>query len=903
MRINSLTSWKKLASKMLVPLAVACASLCGACSDEFDDTQLKNDIKDLKDRVTALEEKLSSEIESLRTLINGKTTIDTYAYNEETGIYTILLTNGQTLEVAKANADAGPLVSVVQENGKYYWTVGGEPLLDSEGQKVPVEVSPGVRVNPSTDMWEISPDGGRTWHSTGIRATEEGGALVSKVSDDATWVYFSLADGTQIKVAKNVDYRCKIIASKQYFESGATRKVNLDMNGVSKSAVYSKPEGWKASVTDNVLSITAPAADTGDKSGKVIVQVWYSDRTSDISEVEVEIGIAPHDIVVANEKSISFTVSDALGKIEKWAGYTYGAVDVETFTEEWVMTYVKNNTRIIWEKAAADNKTLAALLGSAPEKGKSYVVWCLDKFSGSYGSEATYSPVYYTMVSVSNIAMNALEVTYEDATISVMPTAIASYCGGVFEKGASTLAAEIGYINEGDYTVVKGSYEGLLSAYARSPFSPKITTGKTYIAYAIPYVYGKTDYTEEDAYSLEIAIPAVTFGGTASVSVEMELTPISVKATVTRGAGVYKHYSAYLSAADMAKYQKDEDLLAYLLTKPGVVADAYEVSRDGLNPKTPGQIAAVGVDKEGKAGEIVKKDATTPEITYSDKTVKVERTAMSYDSATFKLTPDAGIVRCMYYLNKKTAWTGDFLFGRGDIALTTEAMYKYKNEPVFGKTFEVLFENGQPAEVTLTKLTRATEYVFFVMGFDENDVPTQLFNTATADYFTPELSEKIIRMDSEQWKNSTAHPIVSDAKVAIRTLDPETNKYYDKDYYLTEITKEIYLNLLKDKTPRGAFSATITPGEGCKEFYVFVGGGSYIPSDYIGKTVYILSNSAQAYTETYSPSDPYFSLDGNRIAIAWRDADGALYEAEVIDILGPERPTDEERHDFGIDGY
>lgn len=62
------------------------------------------------------------------------------------------------------------------EDGIYYWTVDGEFLTDKEGEKIPVTgpkgpkgdaganaITPMVRINSTTKVWEVSIDGGDTW--------------------------------------------------------------------------------------------------------------------------------------------------------------------------------------------------------------------------------------------------------------------------------------------------------------------------------------------------------------------------------------------------------------------------------------------------------------------------------------------------------------------------------------------------------------------------------------------------------------------------------------------------------------------------------------------------------------------------------------------------------------------
>lgn len=118
-----------------------------------------------------------------------------------------------------------PVIGVKLIDGVYYWTVDGELLLDDNGQKMPVTgkdgadgedgkdgtngtngkdaVAPQVRINTTTNIWEISKDGGKTWESTGIKATgNDGTSIYDKVEVDnnANTVTISLTSGSSITI-------------------------------------------------------------------------------------------------------------------------------------------------------------------------------------------------------------------------------------------------------------------------------------------------------------------------------------------------------------------------------------------------------------------------------------------------------------------------------------------------------------------------------------------------------------------------------------------------------------------------------------------------------------------------------------------------------------------------------
>lgn len=214
-----------------------CAGTFGlsSCSDKYDDTELRNSVSGLEDRVTALEtwqKSVNTSIASLqsvvsalenRNYITGVTAIT--EGGEEVG-YTITFQSGSSITIRNgkdgtngADGKDGtngttPVIGVTKDSsGKYCWTVNGELLKDDSGNAIHVTgndgataIAPQVRINSTTNEWEISKDGGSTWTSTGVKATGSAGAagttgakgdsMFSAVTYDTNSVTFTLADGT-----------------------------------------------------------------------------------------------------------------------------------------------------------------------------------------------------------------------------------------------------------------------------------------------------------------------------------------------------------------------------------------------------------------------------------------------------------------------------------------------------------------------------------------------------------------------------------------------------------------------------------------------------------------------------------------------------------------------------------
>lgn len=848
--------------------AMACVMGLGATScSQYDDSGLKNSISQLEDRVDALEAKLTQDIEALQSMLSGKMTVVSCVL--ENGVYTITLSDGTKVTVDKAGDGATtdyPVITYIEEDGARYWAVvrdgRTEPLL-ADGKKVPVASMPKVRIEPSTDEYQVSIDGGRTWEGLGVYAQEDSVALFKAVDQDENYVYLTLADDKVVKVLKETDLKCVAMAGKQYFKAGETRTVKLQLGGVEKTTV-TKPDGWKASVSGTTLSITAPVAENpyAETEGTVAVVAVGGNGQSTITEVSVVLGTAPVTVKVdAESMKASFVVDPSLVDSWDFLGYYYGATKADEFVPEQMIESITNNTRLYPVYESVENKAIEDLLGYEPEKGVSYVVWVLpavDSYMGTYHP----SDFIYEIAASINIEMTVKSKNFEDAEILIVPAGCDKYYGGVLEVGDewNTLETVIEGINDwGEGTTVAGTYEGKLSNYAVAWGTNILQSGKSYTVYAIPYVPGKR-YTVDDAFTMDVEINAITAGGSATVTfsdVTADITSVSV--TATPSADTYKAYAAYLSEADYATYSAGEDAMRnYLLERGRQFNAAYDISQTGLSPETKGYFVAVAVDADGKAGECVAKECATKAIEYSDAlSVAVEAAEIGADKVTLKFIPTGNIVKYRYMNFTKAEWQSHWKC-QGDESLTEAALATRGTYEVV----EVDAASLTDGKVELTYLQMNQPYYFFVMGIDAEGNMSHM----TRFEYTPELDITFIRQSKPEWAASPARPAISDVTVDDTPVGE-----------LTEYAAGFH-----------KLAFTVTPGTDCEEFYVLVEDPSYLGNDYYTRSTYVIAKGTTypgtgAVTVTYD----YFGFDtsaytGSRVFIVWKDTAGNYYEVDEI---------------------
>ena len=202
-----------------------CGLLLLGCSDKYDDSALRNDLNDLENRVTKLEElckQMNTNISSLQTIV---TALQNNVYvtgttplmkdGKEIG-YTITFSKGNPITIyhGKDGQDGEdgitPTISVKKDtDGVYYWTLNGEFIV-VDGGKIQAEGKDGTngttpQFKIENDYWFVSYNNGANWTQLGKATGEDGiggDSMFSGVDYETStdYVIFTLSNGTQIKL-------------------------------------------------------------------------------------------------------------------------------------------------------------------------------------------------------------------------------------------------------------------------------------------------------------------------------------------------------------------------------------------------------------------------------------------------------------------------------------------------------------------------------------------------------------------------------------------------------------------------------------------------------------------------------------------------------------------------------
>ena len=288
--------------KKLFYLVLAAVLFVVGCSESFDDSKIWDKLDDHESRIAKLEElckQMNTNISSLQTLVNALnqndyiTNVAPISKNGEEVGYTITFKSGKTITIYHDKDGLTPVVGVKLFNGDYHWTVDGEWLLDDNGNKIKAVGSDGTDgkdgITPQLKIeegyWYISYDNGASWKQLGKATGEDGkdgqdgangadgkdgDSFFQSVTQDDEYVYFTLADGTQITLAKEQVLEITFNTEECFVNGGESYEVTYTITGADADTKIA------AMAHDNYTVKVVP---TDYKSGKIVVTAPSADIT------------------------------------------------------------------------------------------------------------------------------------------------------------------------------------------------------------------------------------------------------------------------------------------------------------------------------------------------------------------------------------------------------------------------------------------------------------------------------------------------------------------------------------------------------------------------------------------------------------------------------------------------
>lgn len=216
----------------------------------------------------------------------------------------LTLATGETVELSKPveNADNNGLVTIVtDENGEKYWAV----IVEGEAQSLDVPVGSFLEFRVSGNELEFTIDGEK-WVSTGAFVAEDVENLINIYqgeTDEIDWEtyeykkedFYTVEFGGEtyyLPIYKVDNSVVTIKAGKTYFTYGESKTIDVAVIDVTSMYVMTKPDGWKAKLDGNKLTVTAPseanvASEVAEAEGEVLLHCTTKDGGCKIAKLAV----------------------------------------------------------------------------------------------------------------------------------------------------------------------------------------------------------------------------------------------------------------------------------------------------------------------------------------------------------------------------------------------------------------------------------------------------------------------------------------------------------------------------------------------------------------------------------------------------------------------------------------
>ncbi len=349
-------------TRLLSLMAMTAVLVLGSCS--YDDTDLKNRVGELEEKVTALQQtvdKMNTNLQALQAVVDVinsgdyiKSISEVMAGDEVVG-YTftfgkkdpITIYNGEDGEDGKT-----PAISVtVGTDGKYYWTIDGEIMKDAAGNPVSAAgVTPLLRIN--NGVWQYSTDNGNTWENVTVEGYA--GVVIKSVNVEEDSVTLELADGSTLSLPRLTDFALEFSKTSYYVANGVEFNVAYTIKGADdQTSIVVFPSG-DVTVTLTKESVSAGTMKVVKGAEQATVQVLVLASNGK--------GQKDYEIINFNELEFSCTAVDvaleaagASASLEITSNVTYTVVIPEDAT--W-LTY---------EHTAAESGTGGTLVLTAAE--------------------------------------------------------------------------------------------------------------------------------------------------------------------------------------------------------------------------------------------------------------------------------------------------------------------------------------------------------------------------------------------------------------------------------------------------------------------------------------------------------------------------------------------------------
>lgn len=764
-------------SKVAAAIMVATmASTVVSCSNEYDDTKVWQEIDKIKEELAQLRTDVMNEINAIKSLIDGKTTVETVTTNDD-GTTVVTLSNGISFTVYPDRGEVPKdLITVQEKDGVLYWAMYNENgnvifVTDNIGNRIPVvDIEPQVRVN--NDTIEVSFDGGNTWHVTGYTPSTSDSIIkdVKVVYSDwqtdnngkpvPLYCELTLADGSTIKVGMRGG---KILISTDtvFAAYGTERYIYITADDAA-DYMTELPAGWdctikfRESISSYELVFKAPtfeAVSTGSaaREGTFKMMIVFNDGSSGIARIRLT--TEPVDIKFIDEK------------IRMEAGYgcdyiIFGMVN--SFNQESIANNINRHldgetVNGIYEAGFFETTTyevaIADIFSTKLVAGKEYTLWyAVPRYNDETGTsyvvtEEVMSKIYKH--STVNFEINS--VSFFDADIKFEAAGTNGYVMGYCKADEFDAEERAFFLNENEYYFNTNSredqsYEGSFIELLGNTYNATLLPG---VEYTVWYV-AKSDAEKimaEDVKHWSFTTQDLVMGGDAEIiasDAEIDYTTIDLDLDTEGHIILYYNFVPYY---ETSAYPTD-DLAIDMLRRDGkmhITTESVKASYRGKDPNERVTLFAVAADAEGNFGKVFRQDYRTKDIEYNGLKVKLEMVSEKADDLRIKVSCD-GAKKYMYIVCRTDDEDWMQVYG-GTTKRAGNYMLMNPNASGVYHSDDSRYAlvNG---EIKLEGLLIDYEYVIVVVAVDENGV-----SEGTSLYFKPMTNlGNFVAADDPNWE-------------------------------------------------------------------------------------------------------------------------------------------------------
>lgn len=855
---------------LVATLALSVAS----CTKAFDDSELINEIEQIKKDLAELEESLTNEINALKELLEGKIVISKVEPRSD-GSILVTLSNGSSFTVYPKGATLPANLITVAENeeGVLCWAQYGSDgeleFILVNGETVPVVTAePEVRIAEDGKTIEVSFDGGVTWITTGY-AESAADTLINNIEvvysewqtdseGNALPLYcvLTLSDGTEVKVGMN----CRLILDyDSVYVAAGTQSTLVATAEDAADFIITTPKGWSCDVVHDAkasrftLNFSAPSSTdikSGDATNEGVAKfiVVFNNGMSAIASIKLSTTPVYYSYLL---KNITLTVGGGVEEI------VCGLVEASAFSAataaENANKYLADNSQksaygVTFDEALSVNIS-ASQLCSTLEPGKEYTFWyaipkAITGVKSVTADEISTEEYIYCVpkFEVSNESFFDVNVKFEVSGSK-------GFLVGYSPKASYSNSACLNFYrdNKDSGITLKQDvvYNGSFLEYFGSAGSA-LEQNTTYTAWYLE-CGGCDEVSPDNICRWDFTTKAFENGGNVEIissDVVVDYTTIEVKLN-TEGH-IYMYYT-FLESYMVSGYPSDDDKLNMLISE-GTKLRTDEEAIIRYRNATPGSkitLVAVAVDEDGKYGKIFAQEFVTKSIVYSD---TLELTLTTPDSPS--ITSARAMVSCedAAYYNfvcvpitsndwKKTYGgsakkAGEYMI----INPTGKGVCSTKSE-----LYALEYDDNGNSYIVVRGLTEL-EHALVVIAYDAEGNYSQ----AKVVYFTPTIDMgTIVRRTDPNW---------ADGKPTITLGKTQEIEFFNISWYVAPV--EGYVAYTMAANPTWIIEECPTVDQ---------------------LMAYIIADCSQDSTGTSEHGQKCeYSADG--YSISWENPDGTLYE-------------------------